>query len=252
MKKVFAKKYATAYDYLYQDKDYEKECDFLEALFEKHSKKVHTILDLGCGTGRHAIILAKRGYKVTGVDRSAEMLNIARRRVRRSSLKVDLYKCSIQEIYLNKTFDAVISMFAVMSYQTNNDDLASACKIAKKHLKPEGIFIFDAWNGLTVLTDPPIQKVKEVNNGDERIIRITKPEIDILSHTVDTTFRVLTIKDGKLISETEETHKMRFFFPQEIKYFLEVAGFSKVSFCPFLQPERPLTEKDWNMTVIAK
>lgn len=249
---VFGKKYAIAYDYLYQDKDYEKECDFLEALFEKYGKKVHTILDLGCGTGRHAIILAKRGYKITGVDRSAEMLDIARRKVRRSGLKIDLYKCSIQDLNLNKTFDAVISMFAVMSYQADNDDLALACKNAKKYLKPGGIFIFDAWHGLAVMTDLPIQKVKEINNGDERIIRITKPQIDVLSHTVDTIFRVLTIKEGRLVSETEETHKMRFLFPQEITYFLKVAGFSEVYFCPFLQPERPLTEKDWNMTVIAK
>ena len=48
---VFGDEYAIAYDYLYHDKDYEKECDFLEAIFRKHGKKVNTVLDLGCGTG---------------------------------------------------------------------------------------------------------------------------------------------------------------------------------------------------------
>jgi 2-polyprenyl-3-methyl-5-hydroxy-6-metoxy-1,4-benzoquinol methylase len=249
---VFGKDYAFAYDYLYQDKDYEKECDFLETLFKKHGKKVNTILDLGCGTGGHAVILAKRGYKISGVDRSSEMLATARTKTKNAGLKIDFYERSIQDLNLRKKFDAVISMFAVMSYQTENNDLALSCKTAKRHLKPNGIFIFDAWNGLAVMTDPPTQMVKEVSNGEERIVRITNPQLNILSHTVDTNFKVLILREEKLIAETEETHKMRFLFPQEIKYFLEVAGFSEIQFCPFLKPKAKLSSRDWNMTVIAQ
>jgi 2-polyprenyl-3-methyl-5-hydroxy-6-metoxy-1,4-benzoquinol methylase len=249
---IFLKNYAEIYDYLYQDKNYQRECDFIEEVFNKFLDKVIKILDLGCGTGGHAIILAKRGYKITGVDRSKEMLTIAREKAKNTGFKIDFYESSIQDLNLNKKFDAVISMFAVMSYQTENNDLALACKTAKKHLKRGGIFIFDAWNGLAVMTDPPTQRVKEVSNGSERIIRITNPQINILSHTVDTNFRVLTLKEGNLISEIEESHKMRFLFPQEISYFLEVAGFSDIQFCPFLKPETRLSWQDWNMTVIAK
>ena len=72
---VFGSDYASAYDALYHDKDYERECDFLEAIFRKYSKKVKTILDLGCGTAGHALILARRGYEVVGVDRSVTMLD---------------------------------------------------------------------------------------------------------------------------------------------------------------------------------
>jgi 2-polyprenyl-3-methyl-5-hydroxy-6-metoxy-1,4-benzoquinol methylase len=249
---VFGKEYSTAYDYLYQDKDYEKECDFIEVIFSKSSRKVKSILDLGCGTGGHAIILAKRGYTITGVDRSAEMLDVARNKVKKAGLKADFYNGSIQDLNLNKTFDAVISMFAVMSYQTNNNDLALACRMAKQHLNPGGNFIFDAWNGLAVMSDPPTQKVKEVSSGDERIIRFTIPLIDILSHTVDTNFKVFVLKGDRLISETKETHTMRFLYPQEIKYYLEVAGFSNIKLCPFLKLDNKLLAQDWNMTVIAK
>jgi SAM-dependent methyltransferase len=250
--RVFRKQYASAYDYLYQDKGYKKECDFLETLFRKLGIKVDTILDLGCGTGGHAVILAERGYKISGVDRSSEMLATAREKAKNAGLKIDFYESSIQDFNLNKKFDAVISMFAVMSYQTENDDLALACKAAKRHLKPKGIFIFDAWNGLAVMTDPPTQRVKEVSMGDEYIIRITNPQLNMFFHTVNTDFKVLKLKKERLISETEETHKMRFLFPQEIKYFLEVAGFKKIEFCPFLELQKPLTEHDWNMTVIAR
>lgn len=249
---VFGKDYSVVYDYLYQDKDYDNECDFLEIIFKKHGSKVNTILELGCGTGGHAINLVKRSYKILGIDRSAEMLVAARNKAKEMDFNIDFYESTIQDLKLNSKFDAVISMFAVMSYQTGNNDLALACKTAKQHLKPGGIFIFDAWNGLAVITDPPAQKVKEVSNGDERIIRFTEPYIDTMSHTVDTNFKVLRLRGDRLISETEETHKMRFLFPQEIKYFLEVAGFSDIKFCPFLKPEDQLSTRDWNMTVIAK
>ena len=74
-------KYAHFYDTIYQDKNYKKECDFLEKLFKKFSrKKIQTILDLGCGTASHDILLAKRGYNVTGIDMSNEMLKIAKQK----------------------------------------------------------------------------------------------------------------------------------------------------------------------------
>ncbi|MBI5676140.1 MAG: class I SAM-dependent methyltransferase [Nitrospirae bacterium] len=249
---VFKKNYANVYDSLYQNKDYEKECDFIEEILKKQGKTVKTILDLGCGTGGHVLILAKRGYKVTGIDQSEDMLKAARNKARSAGLKIDFHKSSIQDLRLNQRFDVVISMFAVMGYQTDNEDLALACKTAKKHLRQGGNFIFDAWNGLAVMADSPTQVVKDLRNGNERIVRITRPNMDMISHSVDVNFNVLVLKRDKLISETEETHKMRFFYPQEIKYFLQVAGFSDIKFCPFLKPALPLSERDWNMSVIAK
>ena len=73
--------YANFYDNLYKDKDYKKECDYLEKIFNKYSpKKVKTILDLGCGTGSHDLILAKRGYQVTGLDFSKICLKWLKKR----------------------------------------------------------------------------------------------------------------------------------------------------------------------------
>lgn len=65
-------KYARFYDTLYQDKNYKKECNFLEAIFRKYSRReIRTIFDLGCGTASHDILLAKRGYNITGIDVSS-------------------------------------------------------------------------------------------------------------------------------------------------------------------------------------
>ena len=71
---------ASIYDTENQQLDYESWADFFEAQFLKHlDKKPELVLDLGCGTGKMTLTLAERGYDMTGVDYSAEMLDIARR-----------------------------------------------------------------------------------------------------------------------------------------------------------------------------
>ena len=136
--------YANYYDTLYREKDYEKDCDFLEQILEElSSEPISRILDLGCGTGGHALPLARRGYDVTGVDRSEQMLAIARAKAVQANLSVEFRQGDIRNLELGQTFDAVISMFAVMSYQTTNDDIMSAFHTAKRHLEPGGLFVFD-------------------------------------------------------------------------------------------------------------
>jgi len=112
--------YAQFYDALYQDKDYEAECDFLEAIFKQHAKgSINNILDLGCGTGSHIIPLAQQGYLVTGVDQSENMLSAAqiKANARCSTInKPAFHQADIWDFNLHQSFDAVISMFAVISY----------------------------------------------------------------------------------------------------------------------------------------
>jgi SAM-dependent methyltransferase len=249
---VFGQVYADQYDCLYHDKDYEAECDFLEAMFRKMNVPVKTILDLGCGTGGHAILLAQRGYEVTGVDRSENMLAIAGAKAKAADVDVEFVGGDIRTVELGRTFDAVIAMFAVMCYQTTNTDLAAACLTARRHVDPGGVFAFDGWHGPGVLTDLPTQRVKIVQNGNRRVVRFTQPVLDVVAHTVETRFIMWVTEEERILSEVDETHMMRFLFPREVAYFLEVAGFAQVEFCPFMDLEGRLDKDCWNMMVIAE
>jgi SAM-dependent methyltransferase len=152
---VFGKEYSGVYDCLYQDKNYERECDFIESAFNKFSGKVRSILDLGCGTGGHALVLSKRGYQVVGVDISKEMLDIARRKADKYNPFLKFIESDIRSLNIQEKFDAVISMFAVMSYQITNEDILDVCRTAENHLTSNGVFLFDCWNGSAVLTQKP-------------------------------------------------------------------------------------------------
>lgn len=245
--------YAGLYDGIYRDKNYEAECDFIERIFQKYAAQpVKSILDLGCGTGGHVLPLMKRGYAVTGVDRSEEMLLCAREKLGNDCKDISFVQGDIRTIELGTTYDAVISMFAVLSYQTTNDDLSKTLSTVAKHLRPKSLFIFDAWHGPAVLQERPEVRVKEFTEGDKRTIRITHPKINVCEHTVDVHFKLIHIKDSMIISEFEEVHTMRFLFLKEIEYYLQQAGLALLKFCPFMQLDDAATERDWNIAVIAQ
>jgi SAM-dependent methyltransferase len=248
---VFGQEYASIYDDLYETKDYDAECDFLEALFARYHLSVINILDLGCGTGGHVLPLAQRGYQVVGVDRSPYMLECARKKLHAASLNAEFVQGDIGNLDLNRQFDVVISMFAVMGYQTTNDMMAAACRTARKHLNDSGAFIFDVWYGPGVLADRPKQCLKRVRSGEQELIRFTEPILDTFSHTVDTRLTWWLTDGAQIVSYKEEAHLMRFFFPQELSYFLEIAGFQQIHLYPFLKMHETVDDSIWNITVIG-
>jgi len=250
-------RYAAYYDTLYHDKDYEAECDFLEQVFTRYAQgPIRTILDLGCGSGGHALPFARRGYVVTGVDRSEEMLHIAQSKVAELATSsgqrsVVFHQGDIRTLELGRTFDAVIAMFAVISYQTTNEDLLAVFRTARRHLSPGGLFVFDFWFGPAVLTQRPTDRVKIIEQDGERIIRFAISVLDILAQTVQVNYKVLRLRNARLLDEVDESHLMRFIFPQEISHYLQQAGFRLLQLCPFMRLDTQPTDQDWNVTVIA-
>lgn len=248
-------RYATYYDTLYQDKDYEAECDFLEQIFACYAQSpIRTILDLGCGTGGHALSLARRGYEVIGIDRSEKMLATAWDKagtmLERSGVPT-FQRGDIRNLALGRTFDAVTAMFAVISYQTTNEDLLAAFRKARRHLKPGGLFVFDAWFGPTVLTQRPRERIKIIEIAEQRIIRFATPRLDIMTHTVEVNYTLMRLRDGHVLEEVDECHTMRFFFPQEVMNFLEMSRMRLLHMSPFMAFEQHLNTEHWNFCVVA-
>ena len=245
--------YASFYDALYREKDYPGECDVLERIFERFgSSPVRRVLDLGCGTGGHAVILASRGYSVTGVDRSASMLAVAQDKTYRIGLNICFEQGDIRSWRSDDTWDAAIAMFAVLSYQVSHEDVAAAIATARRHLNPGGLFVFDVWFGPGVLTDPPGDRIKEAQDGDHEIIRCASSTLDIVSQTVDVHYLVIHLSDNGKVERVRETHPMRFFFPNELDLLLKSGGFRLRHLSPFGQIEEPVRRNTWNVAVICE
>ena len=112
--------YAEFYDLLYHDKDYEAEVEYVRGLLGQHVPERGSILEIGCGTGKHALSFARQGNSVLGIDRSKEMLVQAEKRANRSSPQVKkrlrFAQVDLESLLVQEKFDSVISLFHVFSY----------------------------------------------------------------------------------------------------------------------------------------
>lgn len=255
MNEVFGSIYADAYDELYFDKDYAAECSLIERIFQTYgSGAIGSVLDLGCGTGKHAIPLAQRGYEVVGVDRSADMLAQVRRKIVNLSGvgNLTLHQGDICSIDLQRHFDAALMMFAVLGYQLENADVLSALRMAHRHLRLGGLIIFDVWYGPAVLHQRPSQLVKVVPTPGGQILRIASGDLDIRRHVCTVYFRMWRLEGQRLVAETEESHQVRYFFPLELKLFLECAGYDLIRLGKFPEFDQDPDETTWNVLCVGK
>jgi 2-polyprenyl-3-methyl-5-hydroxy-6-metoxy-1,4-benzoquinol methylase len=251
---VFQNLYANAYDDLYSDKDYDAECCLITNVIGNSDINVNSILDVGCGTGGHLIPLAQQGYNLTGIDPSSSMLDLARIKLIDNEVNdsIDLINANAAGFSCSKEHDFAIMMFAVIGYHTSNAEIIACLKNIKKHLRAGASLVFDFWYGPAVLHDEPSDRVKVVDLKNEKIIRITNTLMDSFSHTADITFETIRIAEKIVLSGEKETHKMRYFFPQEIILFLEISGFEVQSMSAFPSLDANLSKDSWNALCIAR
>ncbi|MES2178065.1 MAG: class I SAM-dependent methyltransferase [Gemmatimonadota bacterium] len=254
--KTFGADYAQQYDVLYQDKNYDAEVDLLERLFSAHRLTGQSVLDLGCGTGQHALRLANRGYDVTGVDRSPQMLSIARVKAEQTLDELAPHPSFVQgdvtSVRLGGApFDAVLMMFAVLGYQVTNAAVRASLKTVRAHMRAGSLFVCDVWYGPAVLSVRPSERTKVVDTEDGQVIRSVRTSLDSFAHRADVSYRVWRLRDKQVIAEMSETHAMRFFFPQELALLFEEAGLELVELRAFGTDALP-TESTWNVLAVGR
>jgi SAM-dependent methyltransferase len=257
MTTVFGPNYAGSYDIIYREKNYADEVDLIERLLAKHGAVgQRDILDLGCGTGNHTLPLARRGHRLTGVDRSFAMLAQARDKVAEANLPAELVptfvECDIRQLDLGRRFDVALMMFTVLGYQHENADLVSSLAALRRHLHPEGLFIFDVWNGLSVLAQRPSDRIVEASLGGTRIVRKTSARLDSLRQICRVHFAMERTDAAGDITAWEEDHVVRYFFPQELDLALRCSGLRLLHLSSFPDGEGPPDERAWNIIGVAQ
>ena len=225
------------------------ECDFLEK--ELNFDKSLKIIDIGCGTGRHAIELSKRGYSVTGIDLSESMLARAQEKALKNNLKINFLKCDARNLPFNQEFDVAIMLcegaFPLMETDEMNYEIL---KNVSRALKSKAKFIFTTLNGLFPLYhsigDFHTQNAKEDNVAYDR------KHFDLM------TFRdhsITTVIDDHGVAKKLECNE-RYYVPSEITWLLKTLGFSKIEIfgakLGAFSREDKLTPEDYEMLVIAE
>jgi len=237
--------YAESYDKESYTQGTQGEVDFIEK--EINFDKTKRILDMGCGTGRHAIELAKRGYNVTGIDLSESQLNRAIEKAKKENLTIDFLRADARTLDFNNEFDLVIMMcegaFPLMETDEMNFKILEN---AQKALKPKGKLILTTLNALFPLYHSTEKFVNEegLRSKDHR-------------------FDLLTLRETSTVEITDDSGKKktitgneRYYMPSEITWYLKSLRFKNIGIfaCQMGQFNRhdPLTTGDFEMLVIAE
>jgi SAM-dependent methyltransferase len=229
--------YSKYYDLLYKDKDYNGEAEYIHRLIKKYGGNANTILELGSGTGKHAHLLAGKGYQVHGIERSVDMVKIAEQY---ASASVQFDVGDICSFSLQRKFDIAISLFHVISYLTTNEELIGAFSNVSAHLKPGGVFIFDVWYSPAVYHQLPETRIKRLSNDEVNIIRLAEPVTHVRQNVIDVNYEIIIEnKQYRSSSALKEKHPMRHFSEPEIALLASGPGFMVIHAEEFLTGNIP-------------
>ena len=239
--------YSRYYDLLYRDKDYVAEAEYIAGLLDRFGVSGKRLLEFGSGTGKHGQLLAQRGYEVIGIERSAEMVAQAKAAPGFFCQQGDI--CTVQ---LGQTFDAVLSLFHVVSYQTTNDAVQAVFARAAEHLEAGGLFVFDVWYSPAVYAQKPEVRVKRMVDEAIEITRIAEPVLRPNENRVDVNYTIFARDIASDAVQTfSEIHPMRHFSLLELDLLAQMNSFSVVGAEEFLTGNRP-SEETWGVCLILK
>lgn len=239
--------YSRYYDLLYRDKPYNGEAAYIHALLSRFGVPTGELLEFGSGTGKHGRLLADQGYTVHGIERSPDM--VAAAQVSRG------FTCQLGDIAttrMGRTYDAVLSLFHVISYQVSDAQLQAVFASASAHLNPRGLFIFDVWYSPAVYAQRPVVRIKRMTDEQVEITRIAEPVIYPNENRVDVNYTIYSRElstDG--IHVLHETHPMRHFSLPEIDTVASIHGFERLAAEEFSTGKVP-DETTWGVCVILK
>ena len=221
---------AQYYDILNYNADYIKVADYIEDVFKIYQKKPRLILDLACGTGELTLELDKRGYDMTGIDLSADMLSVAYSKSAGNNniLWLNQDMCGFE---LYGTVDAVVCCFDSLNYIHDEENIKKCFALVYNYLNPGGLFIFD------VNSKYKFGHIYAGNNfvlENDRVFCSWQNYYDKKNKTCDFYITLFALQPGGKYKRYEEIQREKYHRAGFLKKYLKNIGFADMNiFCDF-------------------
>lgn len=216
----FARYYDTIYDGIL---DYKADCDYLESLFDRFlHRRPNSILDVGCGTGNHAVELGRRGYEVVGLDISKSQLEVAREKVRGTRLPVKFVQGDMARFDLRRRFDATVCMFGGFGHLRSAREVRSHFASVRDHLAADGTYMFEFWHEPAAFD---FHQSYVHRPGQPELIRLDESRTDRRRHQLAMTFRFFVLSGGQVVDRFTEVHIARLYTVPEMRRLVGDTGF---------------------------
>ena len=214
---------AASYDRLTNDVDYGAIVAFYHQILAREKVSPRTAVDLACGTGSVALLLAEKGYGVIGVDMSEEMLTVAFQRAMEQETQPVFVCQKLQQLHLPRAVDMAVCALDGLDYILDPADCQKAIQRVYKALNPGGIFIFDV--------NTP-EKLRAMDgqvflDEDEDVYCVWRGEFDqdtnICSYGMD-----LFQRQGNVWHRSFEEHQEYAYSVEQLRKYLKDAGFTHI------------------------
>lgn len=226
---------AASYDRLTNDVAYREILDFLETLLRAEGKQPESVLDLACGTGSMSVLLAKKGYRVIGVDLSEDMLTVAAQKGMELEENPPYFVCQrMERLRLPYTVDCAVCCLDSLNYVTDPKACREAIRRVYRALAPGGMFLFDINSA---------EKLRGLDgqiflDEDDDVYCVWRAEFDeaenICRYGID-----LFQREGSHWSRSFEEHREYAYSIDELAQYLQDAGFTNIRFYGDRRPEPP-------------
>jgi SAM-dependent methyltransferase len=244
--------FAELYDVFYAGKPYAQEAAFVSERLEAH-RGAHRLLELACGTGGHAFALERLGYEVTAADCSPDMIAQAQAKKARLGSGVRFATADMRDLHLgDHSFDALVCLFDSIGYVLDNAALLATLRGVRRHLRPEGLFVFEFWHAPAMLRHFDPLRVRQWPIPGGKVLRISETTLDVARQLSTVSYRVWQHNEDGTYREFSECHRNRYFSVPEMAGWLAQSGFEPLEWCAGFSSEEPITDSTWHVLAVAR
>jgi SAM-dependent methyltransferase len=250
----YSGRHAELYDLFYADKPYEAEASFVDYCLREYSVgPTKRLLEIACGTGTHALLLEQRGYEIVAVDYSEDMLERARGKAATASARVDFRLQDMKQLEVSsRPFDAAYSLFDSIGYVATNEALEKVFRGVQKHLRPDGLFVFEFWHAAAMLRHYDPVRIRRWKTEDGLILRLSETTLDVAHQLSQVAYSIFELKENGTYTTLTETQVNRYFLLQEMAARLTATGFTPVKWFAGFANEESISDETWHIVAVAR
>ena len=247
-------KHAGFYDLFYEQKDYAGEAAFVhECIGKYHGGKQLRVLEMACGTGKHAYHLWQKGYKIVATDYSEDMLDCAKENHKQWQTDVDFRHLDMRNpVLMTETPDVIICLFDSIGYLQTNENILDLLKFVRGQLKDNGLFIVEYWNAGAFLRFYEPSRTKHFKTLEGEITRISETDIDYINQLAHVHYTITKRQNDSVEDIIKETQSNRYFLHQEMKLFFNQAGLECLATFAGYTDDESIKIDTWHTVAVLK
>jgi SAM-dependent methyltransferase len=242
--------HARHYDLIYAGKPYAREAAFVDGVI---ARPRGTLLDLACGTGRHAVEFSRLGWTVAGVDYGADLLERARANAEAAGVEVAFVEQDMRELDLGEArFDAITCLFDSIGYPQTDDGIVAVLRGARDHLTAAGVFVAEFLHAPAMIGgyDPVKVRAWDLPGGGE-LLRVSRTRLDLESSVMHVAYDLLELADDGTYQRAGEEQANRYFTVSEMRGLLRAAGLAERGFVHAYAEDPAVTGDAWHVLAVA-